>query len=57
MLPAGVGEVLSGADSHSEEEEQSETAEMEGSEVKSVLPPFDPFSLNSDEFAGSNART
>lgn len=57
VLPAGVGEVLPGADSHSEEEEQSETAEMEGSEVKSVLPPFDPFSPNSDEFAGSNART
>ncbi|XP_058610941.1 uncharacterized protein LOC131526610 [Onychostoma macrolepis] len=47
-LPIGVGDVASGADGRPDEEERSETAEVEGSEAKAVLPPY-PSSPGSDE--------
>ncbi len=45
-LPEGTEDGSLASDIHSEfgEEEQSGTAEVEGSEAKAVLPPFEPFS-------------
>lgn len=47
VLPAGADEDSLSTDVHSNvsgDEEQGGTAEVEGSETKAVLPPFEPFS-------------
>ncbi|XP_067230426.1 uncharacterized protein [Chanodichthys erythropterus] len=47
VLPAGADEDSLSSDVHSNvsgDEEQGGTAEVEGSETKAVLPPFEPFS-------------
>lgn len=54
VLP-GVEEDSLGADVHSNvsgDEEHGETAEVEGSETKAVLPPFEPFSPTSVRSGG-----
>lgn len=56
VVPAVVGEGFFGADGRPGEEEQGGMAEVEDSEAKAALPPFEPFSPGSAESGGGDVR-
>lgn len=56
VVPAVVGEGFFGADGRPGEEERGGMAEVEDSEAKAALPPFEPFSPGSAESGGGDVR-